>query len=172
MARKHKNATEDVSVELPITPMLDMSFQLMAFFIFTFRPAPSEGQIALSLPQILGGDIAPPGATDDTPVTFIVAVEGLANGKIGKLTIREKDGPPGGDVIPPKASEPDPDKARAAGLGDELKRRRTALAGRPSKVTLEIGNTILHEYVVQLIDVARQAGFEDIAPVPADASKR
>jgi len=171
MSRKHKNVTEDVSVELPITPMLDMSFQLMAFFIFTFKPAPSEGQIAMSLPQIEGGDVAPPSATDDKPVTFVVNVEGQANGKLGKLTMRDKDAPPPGDVIQPKAGE-HPDKAIGAGLGEELRRRRAALGGRPSKVTLEIGNTVLHEYVVQLLDVARQAGFEDIAPVPADASKR
>ena len=30
--------------------MLDMAFQLLAFFILTFRPAPLEGQISLRLP--------------------------------------------------------------------------------------------------------------------------
>ncbi len=29
---------------MPITPMLDMSFQLLSFFILTFRPMPTEGQ--------------------------------------------------------------------------------------------------------------------------------
>jgi biopolymer transport protein ExbD len=162
MGSKHKNVTEDVSVELPITPMLDMSFQLMAFFIFTFKPAPSEGQIAMSLPQVEGGDTAAPSATDDKPVTFVVTVGNADGGKIGKMTIREKDGPPGGDDLGVSVER----------YGAELRKRRADLKGRPSKVTLEIGNTVLHEYVVQLLDVARQAGFEDIAPVPADSSKR
>ncbi len=30
--------------------MLDMAFQLLTFFILTFRPAPIEGQISLRLP--------------------------------------------------------------------------------------------------------------------------
>ncbi len=162
MAGKHKNVTEDVSVELPITPMLDMSFQLMAFFIFTFKPAPSEGQIAMSLPQVEGGDTAAPSATDDKPVTFVVTVANGENGTIGNMIIREKDGPPGGDAI----------GANLERYRSELSKRRGDLKGRPSKVTLEIGNTVLHEYVVRLLDIARQIGFEDIAPVPADSTKR
>ena len=47
MAGKHKNETEDVQPDLPITPMLDMSFQLMFYFILNFRVATSEGQIAM-----------------------------------------------------------------------------------------------------------------------------
>ena len=162
MSKKHKNETEDVAVELPITPMLDMSFQLMAFFIFTFKPAPSEGQIAMSLPQIEGGDTAAPSATDDKPVTFIVSVAAGDNGTIGQMTIREKDGPPQGEAI----------GASFDRYGTELRKRRADLKGRPSKVTLEIASPVLHEYVVRLLDIARQAGFEDIAPVPADSTKR
>jgi biopolymer transport protein ExbD len=41
-------------VELPITPMLDMAFQLLAFFVIFYHPSASEGQIQLSLPA--GGE--------------------------------------------------------------------------------------------------------------------
>jgi biopolymer transport protein ExbD len=162
MAGKHKNTTEDVQPDLPITPMLDMSFQLMAFFIFTFRPAPSEGQIAMSLPKEEGGSDAIPSPVDDKPVNFVVTVDGGANGTIGNMTIREKDGPAGGDSIGASI-----DRYQA-----ELKKRKAALGGKPSKLTLEIGDGILHEYVVRLLDVGIGAGFEDIAPVPADTKKR
>ena len=37
-------------VELNLTAMLDMAFQLLAFFILTFRPAPVEGELAMRLP--------------------------------------------------------------------------------------------------------------------------
>jgi biopolymer transport protein ExbD len=162
MAGKHQNVTEDVSVELPITPMLDMSFQLMAFFIFTFRPAPTEGQIAMSLPKEEGGGDSIPSPSEDKPVTFVVTVDSGPNGTIGNMTIREKDGPPGGDAI----------GANIDRYGAELRKRRADLKGRPSKVTLEIGDGILHEYVVRLLDVAQQAEFTDIAPVPLDLKKR
>ncbi len=46
--RRHVEAVGDV--DLPITPMLDMAFQLLTFFIFTFHPSAVEGQMALTLP--------------------------------------------------------------------------------------------------------------------------
>jgi biopolymer transport protein ExbD len=37
-------------VEMAITPMLDMTFQLLFFFILNYHPSAIEGQMALSLP--------------------------------------------------------------------------------------------------------------------------
>jgi hypothetical protein len=37
-------------VPLPITPMLDMAFQLLAFFIMTYNPTDLEGQLDQALP--------------------------------------------------------------------------------------------------------------------------
>jgi len=36
--------SKQVEVEVQITPMLDMAFQLLTFFILTYRPAPTEGR--------------------------------------------------------------------------------------------------------------------------------
>ena len=38
-----------MEIEIPITPMLDMAFQLLTFFILTYRPAPAEGQFSMNL---------------------------------------------------------------------------------------------------------------------------
>ncbi|MDB5311595.1 MAG: Biopolymer transport protein ExbD/TolR [Gemmataceae bacterium] len=156
MAGKHKNATEDVSVELPITPMLDMSFQLMAFFIFTFRPAPTEGQLALALPKE-GTSSMTDFRADDQPVRFVVRVESARNGTIAKMWLLE-----------PGAADP-----RPLDLGEDVKRYRAELRSRfeelkggRGKLTLEIDDGLLQEYVVNLYDVARGIGFEEIAPVP------
>jgi biopolymer transport protein ExbD len=43
-----KKSAEDV--ELNVASMLDMAFQLLTFFILTFRPPPVEGQISLRMP--------------------------------------------------------------------------------------------------------------------------
>ncbi|WP_437187992.1 ExbD/TolR family protein [Planctomicrobium sp. SH668] len=48
MRRRRKKGHEEV--ELNMAAMLDMAFQLLTFFILTFRPSPIEGQIALNLP--------------------------------------------------------------------------------------------------------------------------
>ena len=46
--RKHKRSQEEV--ELNLAAMLDMAFQLLTFFILTFKPTPIEGEISLNLP--------------------------------------------------------------------------------------------------------------------------
>ena len=46
-SRYRKSKGEEV--EVPITPMLDMAFQLLTFFVLTYRPAPTEGQFAMNL---------------------------------------------------------------------------------------------------------------------------
>ena len=56
-----RRKTEDV--EIPITPMLDMAFQLLTFFILTYHPAPTEGQFSMNLLP------AQPAVSMDAPAT-------------------------------------------------------------------------------------------------------
>ena len=49
MARRKRSRGKE-EVELNLAAMLDMAFQLLTFFILTFKPAPVEGDIALRLP--------------------------------------------------------------------------------------------------------------------------
>ncbi|MGE3809348.1 MAG: ExbD/TolR family protein [Gemmataceae bacterium] len=48
--RKRRGGGDNPEVELPITPMLDMAFQLLTFFIFTYNPSQLEGHMDMSLP--------------------------------------------------------------------------------------------------------------------------
>lgn len=47
--RKHRSTTGDAKVEIQMTPMLDMIFQLLVFFILTFRPVIDEGQFGVNV---------------------------------------------------------------------------------------------------------------------------
>lgn len=69
MRKRRKKRRSQSEVELNLAAMLDVAFQLLTFFILTFRPAPVEGQISLRLPppqatrvvegsQQAGGDFA------------------------------------------------------------------------------------------------------------------
>jgi biopolymer transport protein ExbD len=49
MTRRRGDAG-NADVPLPITPMLDMAFQLLAFFIMTYNPVDLEGQLDQALP--------------------------------------------------------------------------------------------------------------------------
>ncbi len=47
---RRKKGDAPPEITLPITPMLDMAFQLLMFFIFTYNPRAPEGQMDLALP--------------------------------------------------------------------------------------------------------------------------
>jgi biopolymer transport protein ExbD len=46
---ERKNIQKSEGPDIPITPMLDMAFQLLTFFVLTYRPAPSEVQFVMNL---------------------------------------------------------------------------------------------------------------------------
>ncbi|VTU00625.1 hypothetical protein, partial : Biopolymer transport protein ExbD/TolR OS=Isosphaera pallida (strain ATCC 43644 / DSM 9630 / IS1B) GN=Isop_2619 PE=3 SV=1: ExbD [Gemmataceae bacterium] len=170
-----RSVTELVEPDLPITPMLDMSFQLLAFFILTFRPSPTEGQIPISLPSVPGGtnNVIDVGEVEEKAARFVVQVTASDKGTIEKITLRSELGADDKNL-----------GADAAVLLRELKglvtaetRRREAAAARgtkvpPPRLTIEIGNTLVHAAVVQVFDAAVQAGFTDISTTPLDRERR
>src|SRR5579871_5260624 len=50
MAIRHRDTEPDVAVALPVVPMLDLSFQILFFFIITFNPSRAEGRMSMNLP--------------------------------------------------------------------------------------------------------------------------
>lgn len=152
-SRHRRQGTEATQPDLPITPMLDMSFQLMAFFILTFRPMPSEAQLPLSLPKEEGGKQAtalpdPLSPEDDEELT--VQVFSADNGTPLEL------------FAAPKTGTVSLGKDTAA-LVPYLKEKA---AGRPKapKLRLEIADRLNYQYVIKLMDEARRAGYERVSP--------
>lgn len=164
MARRRQMVTDQVEADLPITPMLDMSFQLLAFFIMTFHPAPTEGQIAMTLPPPeQGGASVAPDPSVDKPTKYIVQIAATETGTIKSMSIREE------------RSASAESKDLGAGIESyfkELQSYTQQLKGKPAKLTLEIDDKLLEVYVVQLLDHGIRAGFTDISPVPSDSKKR
>jgi biopolymer transport protein ExbD len=86
-----------MEVEVPITPMLDMAFQLLTFFILTYKPAPSEGQFSMNLlPAQAMAEIqkeqpkdAPP-SVDASLRTLKTTLRANANGGLAELMLADK----------------------------------------------------------------------------------
>ena len=87
-------------VELNLAAMLDMAFQLLTFFILTFKPAPVEGQVALRLPppqaiKPTGPGAAEPGSdpNDTSPVksvnTLSITAFAKPDGSLVSLAVGE-----------------------------------------------------------------------------------
>lgn len=157
-----RSVTDLVEPDLPITPMLDMSFQLLAFFILTFRPSPTEGQIAVALPSIPGdrSDAIDVVDGEEKPARFTVRVAATDAGAIAKITFRPELAPEDTDL-----------GASVASLLKELKAARGTKVP-PPKLTIEFGSKLLQAHVVQVFDAAVQAGFTDVSTVPLDRAHR
>ena len=143
--------------ELPITPMLDMSFQLMAFFILTFRPTPQEAQLALSLPKEDGGGQSVPSVSLEVEdEELVVQVYAADTGAIADIVAAPKTGnvPLG------------PDSAK---LFDYLKDRPKAAGAR---LKFEFAERLNYEYAIKLLDEGKRAGFDRISPTLLNLAKK
>ena len=154
MRRRKRFGTDHVTPDLPITPMLDMAFQLMAFFILTFRPMPSEAQLALALPKEDGGPSpAAPSVepTDDEEV--IIQVYAADNGTIADIAAAPKTGTFSLGKDPAALFKYLKEKAAVGSAGQRVPRLR-----------YEIAERVNYQSVIRLVDDGRRAGFDRISP--------
>ena len=157
--RQHTPATEP---DLPITPMLDMSFQLMAFFILTFRPVPTEGQLSLVLPDAGIGAPSTPSKLDEKPDAYIATVAPVG-GVPSDITLL-KDGETEG-----KTFKMTPSKNTSA-MDDFYKelaaivKKKKEEKGQLPKLELQFAEDVRYQFVIKMLDDAKLAGFEKISP--------
>lgn len=161
MFRRHRRGkhTDFVEPDLPITPMLDMSFQLLAFFVMTYSPTDPEGHMDMSLPKREGGAQsveANPNPTDE-PEELTIEVDSDQNGAQGTMRLK-KDG---------LVLKEYPDNKT---LFDDLKARLAAggAGAKPAKVKLEMGETLRYSAVITLMDTVQRAGYKQVAPALFD----
>jgi biopolymer transport protein ExbD len=100
MGRRHKKKRGSDEVELNLAAMLDMAFQLLAFFILTFKPPAVEGQILLRMPPpqsmvpIKGGRDAGENEKDTNPLkgldTLTIQVFAKDDGTIHSIQVANR----------------------------------------------------------------------------------
>lgn len=141
--RRRRRSQGDV--ELNLAAMLDMAFQLLAFFILTFKPAPFEGQIALQMPDArplakVEGQSAGNDKADNSPLLGLdtLTVTALAT--------------PGGEIAGLRLGDSEPTSSLRV-LEDQLT-AAFADPGAPfTQVVLHVGSKLKYEYLMQLMDV-------------------
>ncbi len=144
MARRRKRSGSD-GVELNLAAMLDMAFQLLAFFILTFHPAPVEGQILLRMPPaqpvtpVRDAVQAGSDAANDNPVqglnSLVISVIPNAGGGIGSMAIGEAA------------------VATLSGLNDRLKTILGDQASPFDQVVIQVGSGLRYDALMSLVDV-------------------
>src|SRR5947209_19095011 len=83
--------------ELPITPMLDMSFQILFFFVMIYHPSALEVQLDLKLPVgpvVIDNlePIPPPGPLADVTVVVGTQRDRMHHGGISHLVVQAPNG--------------------------------------------------------------------------------
>jgi biopolymer transport protein ExbD len=154
---------------LPVTPMLDMAFQLLAFFVMTYHPSDLEGQMDLSLPsenitqakkqEDINMEAKPdPNKALELPANLTVIVrtqmDNVNNGRISALTLQDDAG---GHPV---------DNLDA--LATELKERSKTVENKEN-IKIQADSKLKWESVIQVMDVCQQAGFKNISFVPPGA---
>lgn len=164
--RKFRSTTGDAKVEIQMTPMLDMIFQLLIFFILTFKPIVDEGQFGVNMSSLPGGTSAlppmVPGMGDDTgEMTKDIQF-------IPPLRIRLIGGPDG-HLAPGGVKLGDRPLQSMEYLLFEL---RSMVRGSPDdfEVVIEADSKLHYQYVVQAVNAISHAGVKKInfgTPVPS-----
>jgi biopolymer transport protein ExbD len=149
----------------PVTPMLDMAFQLLAFFVLTFQAPSPETHLDLDLPVTPAalpgapqGEARPgPAQTVDSDLENDLWIRAEADdlGDLKALRLGE-------------AGLPD-----IATLGERLKRYSEVLEGRPLRVRLVADDGLRYEEAARIMTACSTAGVAAIrlanpatAPMP------
>jgi biopolymer transport protein ExbD len=141
-------------VSFPVTPMLDMAFQLLAFFILTFKAPSAETHLDLhlpatpvALPAASRGEAHPtPARNVDTDLEndLLVRAEADDLGDLKALRLGEA-------LLPDLAT-----------LGNRLRRYNQLLEGRPLRVRLAADDSLCYEPAARIIATCAAAGVAAI----------
>ncbi len=178
MSRKPRGG-EAAEVALPVTPMLDMTFQLMFFFIATYKPITAlEGQMEMALPSKSDiaaktqAEVAPKESNKeeiDVPSVFTVILRSQRgqgpelNGLISSISVRDNAGTDAlqGDTINEKFNAL---RAKLKGVQDvKLDKNKVK-----ETVRVEADGNMRWSEVVRVMDICTEVGFQVsfIAPPP------
>ncbi len=156
-------------VQLPITPMLDMTFQLLFFFIINFNPADQEGLMDMALPsedikqaknqkdvkQEAAADKDPLEFPSDLTVKVRTQLDGVNDGEISALSVRNLEG------------KEDPVEGGLAGLKTMLEGKRQEMTNKDN-IKVQGDSKLKVRSLMKVMDACRKAGFKNVSMVPPE----
>jgi biopolymer transport protein ExbD len=156
-------------IDMPITPMLDMTFQLLFFFILNYHPPINEGEINYNLPahdefqanepldKLSSSDPDQEDLKISSDLTVLIRTQhdGINDGLISEVRVRENSG--GSETTVPSAN----------GQLEELitflkKRRADPLLGNRDDIFIQGDSRLKWSSMVSVMDACRKAGFPNV----------
>jgi len=164
MRRRELKSGAGVEVELPIVPFLDMSFQILFFFIMNYHPSALEGQMDMSLPaagEAKAQDIAqvdPNVIPDDkieikSELTVVVRTphDNINDGAISQISVTGDQG----EITVPSVEA----------LERHLKSVQKELTNQ-TDIKIQAESRLKYYFVVQIMDACIKAGFPNVGFAP------
>ena len=159
--RRRKRSSEQV--ELNLAAMLDMAFQLLAFFILTFRPASVEVELRMNMPNqsalaIMDAKTEPESNTtsmNSIPVIAAVPlfVEASTEGNVSEHRLGQRT------IFTGPATE-----AKLAAVSRELK-SIISLPGGLAKVQINVSPHLRYEEFMKIVDTCTRQKLADGKPL-------
>ena len=170
MARRRKKHKPPGEVQINLAAMLDMAFQLLAFFILTFRPAPIEGHFQLHMPPptVTPTDLVPstespnpsPGEAPSFVETLDLMIRADNRGQVTSIDVGRES------VVAGRLTQP-----AIQQLNTKL---RSSLKDAPyDRIQLHVDRRLHYEELMKIVDVCtrqtlpagtpmRQVGFMEL----------
>jgi biopolymer transport protein ExbD len=198
LRRRGENTSPEVDLGIIITPMLDMAFQLLAFFIMTYRPSLFERHIDGNLlpstenvakgPDVAKPDVKPP--TEIDPRQFItVKVQApepdqqeirrdnkgktlvIKHGEPSKIWVKRLQSPT--EEIVCEVEDLLNVKEGMEKLSKELRQQKEndPVGGRMA-VNLVADGDLRIEYVIMVNDACRRAGYTSVNFIAPSEEKK
>ncbi len=158
-SRRHKKKRTDSEVSLNMAAMLDMAFQLLAFFILTFKASPIEAQIALRLPDstqtstssTVSLDTPPPDILDPSEFPLPIDLYSLPDGELDRIVI-------GSRVM------------KSTDTANTIQLYRNEMASifeQPvfDSVVIRVGKELHYESLMQVVDLCTRQKAKDGSPM-------
>jgi biopolymer transport protein ExbD len=159
------SAREEIGINRVVTPMLDMTFQLLFYFIFNFHPPIAEGQIDLSLPAASQENLEQPeaagrGLEPAEADEYTIAVY-APHGFIDLLTFRVRNFD--AEALPVNGGL----KALEARLRG-IPKPKDGNGFKPPILKIEADNKLRYAELMMLISLCRELGLSriDVQPLP------
>jgi biopolymer transport protein ExbD len=150
MSRRHRKKRGNNSVELNLAAMLDMAFQMLAFFVLTFKPAPTEGQLSMNLPppvavtEVQAQDQENPGGTgsgsEENTLNIFITANDRGDADLVKIGLRP-------------ISKGMLNKVALRTLGDELKQMFGDALIPFDRIQLAVAPGLRYDELMKIVDV-------------------
>jgi biopolymer transport protein ExbD len=142
---------------LNLAAMLDMAFQLLAFFVLTFRQTPLEGQISLRLPAPQATVVVKDGEAAGSDLSNKNPLQGM-----NTLTISVSANPTSGTINGLRIGEsPVTGRDLIAALDGDLRKLFRDQGNPFDQVIIQASDSCRYEELMKIIDVCTHQSLAD-----------